>query len=428
MNRVASCEELQILMQPTPVGVSVKGREIVKVAAGSQAASLGVQAGWLITAVAGSAMPEGAAATKAISQALAAGKTAGKPYQVVFRVAGSTAMQEVVLDVDPAPLGVSVGGSNGREVTKVAPSSQAEKAGVQPGWLVLKVNGTSIPEGPAGTKAVSKHLAAGKKGGKKYKVVFLAPLPAAAAEEEEEAEVVQYDTTIAKAIRAARAGATVNLKSGTYNIKAPLEITTPITLCGDPDGGVTIIYSGAGSAIEYAEAKAKGAGDGSTEAVAEGRLRDICIRCSKAKGAGDDVAISVVRGCLAIENCVVEHPGGYGVSVQGKETRVVIDRGEMRNCGFSGVTVARNAEVTIQGGVQLCGNKEFGLVVASRGTSVVVSAADVRENGEQGLSVWKGGMLKVSGDTTVSNNHGNGKSLCAVMPVIVWGQASWLQT
>jgi len=100
--------------------------------------------------------------------------------------------KDVTIEVEPAPVGISV---KCNEVSKVTPGSQAEKAGVQLGWLCLKINGKIMPKDASGTKArgyyedlcvywsesraaqaITAALAAGKKGGKKYKILFQASL------------------------------------------------------------------------------------------------------------------------------------------------------------------------------------------------------------------------------------------------------------
>ena len=55
-------------VEPVPVGVSVKGHEVIKVESGSQAETLGVKLGWRLMKVAGKAMLDD---TKAITAALA---------------------------------------------------------------------------------------------------------------------------------------------------------------------------------------------------------------------------------------------------------------------------------------------------------------------------------------------------------------------
>merc|ERR1711988_1344415 len=77
--------EVAVTVQPAAVGVTVRGREVVKVTKGSQAEALGVQAGWRLSHVAGNEMPEGGqAAADAITRALARGKQGGKPYVLNF--------------------------------------------------------------------------------------------------------------------------------------------------------------------------------------------------------------------------------------------------------------------------------------------------------------------------------------------------------
>ena len=69
----------------------------------------------------------------------------------------------------------------GQQVTKIVPGSQADTAGVQLGWLVLKVAGKVMPED--GTKAITAALAEGKKAGKKYQIIFRNPEAVGAAAE-----------------------------------------------------------------------------------------------------------------------------------------------------------------------------------------------------------------------------------------------------
>lgn len=369
---------------------------------------LGVQLGWEVQTVARTTMPADST-SKSVLEALATGKKGGEPYDIVFLVAaGAVATtREVVLEVKPIPLGVTV---VGREVTKVAPKSQAEQAGVEIGWIVFSVDGKSMPDGAAGTKAVSDALAAGKKSGKKYPVIFLAPaLPIE--EPPTKVTAIEYDTSIAKAVRAAKPGATVSLQPGTYHLKNPLKIATPICLDGggleEGEPSVVIVYAGDGAAIEYAAA---GAGEGS--------LTALCIRCSKEKGAGDDSAVAMLAGSLVLAGCVIEHAGGSGVSVQGKGTRMVLDGGQVRNCRKSGVTVARGAHATLVGGAVLSGNLEYGLIAASRETAVMVQGAQVMQNGDHGLYVWKGGEMTVTGETTVRENEGSGVSASDVNTIL----------
>merc|ERR1712093_838863 len=85
--------------------------------------------------------------------------------------------ETVELSVEAAPVGVSV---RGREIIKIVPGSQAEKLGVQLGWKISHVGGKEMP--PAGQPAadgITKALAAGKKGGRRYSIKFSAPAAAA---------------------------------------------------------------------------------------------------------------------------------------------------------------------------------------------------------------------------------------------------------
>merc|ERR1712093_926957 len=76
-------------MEAAPVGVSVRGREIIKIVPGSQAEKLGVQLGWQISHVNGKEMPaSGQIAADGITKALAAGKKRGKRYSIKFSAPG----------------------------------------------------------------------------------------------------------------------------------------------------------------------------------------------------------------------------------------------------------------------------------------------------------------------------------------------------
>merc|ERR1712093_547559 len=81
--------------------------------------------------------------------------------------------ETVELSVEAAPVGVSV---RGREIIKIVPGSQAEKLGVQLGWQISHVNGKEMPaSGQIAADGITKALAAGKKGGKRYSIKFSAP-------------------------------------------------------------------------------------------------------------------------------------------------------------------------------------------------------------------------------------------------------------
>merc|ERR1711959_659314 len=81
-------------------------------------------------------------------------------------------MEMVELSVEAAPVGVSV---RGREIIKIVPGSQAEKLGVQLGWQISHVNGKEMPaSGQIAADGITKALAAGKKGGKRYSIKFSA--------------------------------------------------------------------------------------------------------------------------------------------------------------------------------------------------------------------------------------------------------------
>ena len=45
------------------------------------------------------------------------------------------------MKVEPAPVGVSV---KGQEVSKVAPDSQAARAGVELGWSIVQIGGQTV--------------------------------------------------------------------------------------------------------------------------------------------------------------------------------------------------------------------------------------------------------------------------------------------
>lgn len=84
--------------------------------------------------------------------------------------------ETVEMSVEAAPVGVSV---RGREIIKIVPGSQAEKLGVQLGWQISHVNGKEMPaSGQIAADGITKALAAGKKGGKRYSIKFSAPAAA----------------------------------------------------------------------------------------------------------------------------------------------------------------------------------------------------------------------------------------------------------
>jgi len=80
----------------------------------------------------------------------------------------SAQTRKVVVKVEPAPVGVSV---KGQEVIKVAPDSQAARAGVELGWSIVQIGGKTV----SNSKEITAALGAGKNGGKKYEIVFMAP-------------------------------------------------------------------------------------------------------------------------------------------------------------------------------------------------------------------------------------------------------------
>ena len=53
----------------------------------------------------------------------------------------SAQSRKVVVKVEPAPVGVSV---KGQEVSKVAPDSQAARAGVELGWSIVQIGGQTV--------------------------------------------------------------------------------------------------------------------------------------------------------------------------------------------------------------------------------------------------------------------------------------------
>jgi len=82
-----NAETVELTVEAAPVGVSVRGREVIKVTSGSQAERLGVQVGWKITHVDGKDMPaSGQVAADGITKALAAGKKEKRPYSITFIV------------------------------------------------------------------------------------------------------------------------------------------------------------------------------------------------------------------------------------------------------------------------------------------------------------------------------------------------------
>jgi hypothetical protein len=72
------------------------------------------------------------------------------------------------ITVQPQMLGIQC---SGQEVSKVNTGSQAEKLKIEVGWQVLSIAGKKV----ANAKEITTALAAGKKSGKAYKVVFRLP-------------------------------------------------------------------------------------------------------------------------------------------------------------------------------------------------------------------------------------------------------------
>jgi hypothetical protein len=89
--------------------------------------------------------------------------------------AGAPAEPTKSILAKPAPFGVKCRG-RGTEIGSVVKGSQAEKAGVVAGWIVLTVAGKKVST----AQDVTKALAEAKRAGKEYKVV-LKPLAAPAA-------------------------------------------------------------------------------------------------------------------------------------------------------------------------------------------------------------------------------------------------------
>merc|ERR1712205_120394 len=99
------------------------------------------------------------------------------------RAAPSSSRALVSLPLLASPITVALpvyGRGRGREIIKIVPGSQAEKLGVQLGWKISHVGGKEMP--PAGQPAadgITKALAAGKKGGRRYSIKFSAPAASA---------------------------------------------------------------------------------------------------------------------------------------------------------------------------------------------------------------------------------------------------------
>merc|ERR1712167_397768 len=80
---------------------------------------------------------------------------------------------KVILQMEPTAVGVKV---MGRTVTKVAPGSQAERAGVLTGWEILAIGGQKITaQGQAAADAITRGLANRKKEGKPFRIQFSLP-------------------------------------------------------------------------------------------------------------------------------------------------------------------------------------------------------------------------------------------------------------
>ena len=88
----------------------------------------------------------------------------------VARGANATArtLAEVSIEFEPAAVGVKC---NNQEITNITAGSQAEKKGVQTGWLIFDVAGKGVKT----TKDVTNALGAARKAGKNFVVKFKTP-------------------------------------------------------------------------------------------------------------------------------------------------------------------------------------------------------------------------------------------------------------
>merc|ERR1711988_1187938 len=125
--------EVEITVEAKAVGVSVKGREVTKVAPGSQAAQLGVEVGWKLSHVSGEAMPLGGqAAADAITRALQKGKAGGTPYLLKFVVNDdSVAVSNVKKDLGCKPGSALKRGGHDKVVAGPAGPFSHYSAGLQ---------------------------------------------------------------------------------------------------------------------------------------------------------------------------------------------------------------------------------------------------------------------------------------------------------
>ena len=140
--------------------------------------------------------------------------------------------RSLVVTVEAAPVGLSVKKATGAELVAVAAGSQGEKLGLAPGMKVLKISGKAV----ASSTDVTKALAAGKAGGKPYKIELevavpgteAAAPPASAAEQEQEQQQEQTQEEEGSAVSAKEATAdghkVTTLVSGTSaKAEAPAE-------------------------------------------------------------------------------------------------------------------------------------------------------------------------------------------------------------
>ena len=122
----------------------------------------------------------------------------------------------MIIEVEPKAFGIKC---NGQEVTGVTAGSQADKAGVKKGWKVLTIGGKEVST----TAEITKGLADGKKGGKKYKIEFEAPKGDGAA------AVLAMGAGRGKKAAAADGKVTINVEPKSFGIKCNGQSVTTVT-------------------------------------------------------------------------------------------------------------------------------------------------------------------------------------------------------
>merc|ERR1712038_2177181 len=155
---MGSDQDLKVIFQPGPIGISYKGNRITEVFPLSQAAKAGVYAGWRIISINGNDQPD---ETNVVVQSMLEAQK-GKKIEVVF-----LSLQKHTITFQPEPFGIKY---EGRIITDIVPNTQGSKAGIDVGWYIISVNGE---EQPHKTDAILQAINQTKLAGKPTKITFL---------------------------------------------------------------------------------------------------------------------------------------------------------------------------------------------------------------------------------------------------------------